>query len=57
MENVECYDPMTDTWTEMRPLPRPRADHASCVAEGKLFVSGGLGEPRRGKGNNAFWLV
>ncbi len=42
MDTVECYDPVTDQWTEMKPMPQPRADHASCVCLERLFVSGGV---------------
>ena len=52
-DSVECYDPFTDTWTEMRPMPEPRAGHAACVAERRLFVSGGTGTLETP--TNTFW--
>lgn len=54
-DTVECYDPITDCWTEMKSLPKPRADHASCIAEGRLFVSGGVGEKKQKKPVGFLW--
>ncbi|WAR19849.1 KLH42-like protein, partial [Mya arenaria] len=41
-DHVEFYDPQADTWTPIKLLPRPRVDHASCVAGNRLYVSGGI---------------
>ena len=54
-DSVECYDPVTDCWTDMRPLPKARADHAACVAQGRLFVSGGVSETRKKHHTDNFW--
>ena len=43
-ENVtatEVYDPATDGWTALAPLPTPRSGGASAVLGGKLYVLGG----------------
>lgn len=59
IDSVECYDPKADIWVNMQQMPRPRADHAVCVADKKIFVSGGVGRAgsshiRKG-GTNIFW--
>ena len=38
---VEAYDPVADTWTKLASLSKPRAQHASAVFSGKLYVFGG----------------
>lgn len=45
---VEAYDPASDSWRRIAPLPEPR-DHAMAAAfEGKLYVfGGGLGRATR----------
>ena len=39
---VEVYDPATDTWAPVTPLPSPRASLAAGVVDGKLYAVGGL---------------
>ena len=53
-DSVECYDPVMATWTDVRAMPTPRVDHATCAVPGGLFVSGGTSERRRG-GSHVFW--
>jgi N-acetylneuraminic acid mutarotase len=37
----EVYDPQSDSWTQLKPLPGAR-DHAGCVAhEGRIHIIGG----------------
>ncbi|CAL8135367.1 unnamed protein product [Orchesella dallaii] len=38
----EKYDPVTDSWTAISPLPSSRTQHAGAAWNHKLFVSGGL---------------
>ena len=52
-DSVERFDPLTDSWTELRPMFSPRADHAAVAAQNKLFVSGGIGN--RSGANINFW--
>ncbi|XP_064623676.1 kelch-like protein 10 [Lineus longissimus] len=53
--SVEAYDPVANKWTEKRPLPKPRADHASCVFNrDTLFVSGGFGNVTK-QMSDVFW--
>ena len=37
----EVYDPATDTWDTLSPLPTPRDHLTATAANGKLFVIGG----------------
>lgn len=36
-----AYDPATDRWTELAPLPAPRGGHAAAVIGGRIHVLGG----------------
>ncbi|XP_049790542.1 kelch-like protein 26 isoform X3 [Schistocerca nitens] len=39
----ECYDPQTDSWESIRPLPGHRSQHAgAAMPGGSLYISGGL---------------
>ena len=38
---TEVYDPATDAWATLAPLPTPRSGGASAVLDGKLYVLGG----------------
>jgi N-acetylneuraminic acid mutarotase len=42
LSTVEVYDPATDTWTRKADMPTARLDHAACVVDGRIYVSGGL---------------
>lgn len=37
----EAYDPVTDSWTTMKPMPTSRHHAASSVMDGKIYVVGG----------------
>lgn len=39
---VEKYDPKTDTWTMLSPLPEYRSQHAATTFKNKLYISGGI---------------
>ncbi|MCB2220516.1 MAG: hypothetical protein KQI35_08985 [Bacteroidetes bacterium] len=41
LKSCEVYDPTTDTWTELTPMPSVQATHAACVLEGRIYVFGG----------------
>jgi hypothetical protein len=39
----EVYDPLTDTWTPLAPMPLAVSDHYATIAvDGKIYVFGGL---------------
>lgn len=38
----ECYDPETDSWESICPLPSSRTQHAAAALDHYLYVSGGL---------------
>lgn len=40
-DSVQCYDPKTDSWKELKPMLLPRSGAASCVFGGRLYVVGG----------------
>jgi non-specific serine/threonine protein kinase len=41
------YDPATDTWNGLRPMPTMREHVASCVVDGRMIVVGGwMGDDR-----------
>ena len=48
VSSVERYDPSTDTWTEMSPMPTPRNAHAAVVHDGLIYVMGGDSGPPNG---------
>lgn len=37
----ECYDPKTDTWTTLKPMPTPRCCFAIAAYQGKIYCIGG----------------
>jgi N-acetylneuraminic acid mutarotase len=37
----ECYDPMSDTWITLKPMPTPRTGFAIAAYEGKIYCMGG----------------
>lgn len=47
----ECYDPGTNTWTTVAPLPTPRAVYSGAVVNGKLYVLGGFNASGQGVQN------
>jgi N-acetylneuraminic acid mutarotase len=38
------YDPVTDAWTALAPMPTPEADSAAAAINGKLYVVGGVSQ-------------
>jgi hypothetical protein len=40
-EETYVYDPLTDSWSTMAPIPTPVAGYASAVLEGKIYIIGG----------------
>lgn len=45
VNTVERYDPATDQWTYLTPLPTARRWAAAAVVDGVIYVIGGLGGP------------
>jgi len=41
LATVEAYDPVTDTWSTMDPMPTARSAPVSAVINGQLYVAGG----------------
>lgn len=41
-DTLEVYDPGTDTWTSMSPMPTPRYGPGTGVIDGRLYAAGGL---------------
>jgi hypothetical protein len=40
--DTEVYDPGTDTWSALTPMPEPRAGHAGVLGiDGKIYIIGG----------------
>ena len=48
-DEVDSYDPSTDTWTKEESLPEPRSDSANVALDNSLYIFGGgaNGEIRR----------
>lgn len=42
---VEAYNPVTDTWAALAPIPNPVYQGAIGVIDGKLYVAGGWNAP------------
>ena len=38
---LEAYDPQTDAWRTLAPMPTPRGGLAATALDGRLFVTGG----------------
>lgn len=51
--DCSCFDPKTNKWLAIAPLPAGRSSHDLIVAGDKLIVVGGW--ESRGKGNMPFW--
>jgi len=41
LSEVEVYDPSTNAWTELTPMPTPRWSLATAVVKGKIYAIGG----------------
>lgn len=52
---VACYDPETNAWADLPPLPEPRSTHDVAVLDGDLYVVGGW-SMRGGDSINAAFL-
>ncbi|MEM8670771.1 MAG: kelch repeat-containing protein [Planctomycetota bacterium] len=39
--NVTCFDPSTNKWSDMAPMPEPRSSFDAAVLDGKIYVVGG----------------
>ncbi|MEZ6087076.1 MAG: kelch repeat-containing protein [Pirellulaceae bacterium] len=39
--SVSVYDPSTNAWTDLNPLPEPRSSFDAAVLNGKIYVVGG----------------
>ena len=60
IQTVEQYDPATDTWTQKTDMPTQRSNPFVAVANGKIYVIGGLGMQQAGAagvGQMAFLLM
>ena len=42
-KSAERYDPTSDTWQSVAPMPEVRYSHAAAVLAGHLYVIGGYG--------------
>jgi len=38
----ECYNPVSDTWVTLEPMPTPRMNFVIAVYQGKIYCMGGL---------------
>ena len=47
VKTVEVYDPVTDTWSQMGDVPRGIGAGSGGVVDGKIYLFGGYGGPRR----------
>lgn len=45
--STEVYDPKTDTWTTLSPMPEPRIFAKGAEVAGKLYAVGGIQPPGR----------
>lgn len=41
LDSVECYDPRTNMWTELRKMKEPRHGAVACAHDNFLYVMGG----------------
>ena len=42
LRSVECYCPVTNSWTRLSPLTTPRAYLKICTLKNKIYAIGGL---------------
>ena len=45
----EVYDPASDTWAKMAPMPTPRLNLRANVVDGKIYLIGGIPNPDVGR--------
>jgi N-acetylneuraminic acid mutarotase len=43
LSTFESYDPVTDTWTSLPPMPTPRTDLSLAIIDSKVYAVGGCG--------------
>jgi len=48
LQTNEVYDPATDSWSEMAPIPTGVSNYASAVLDGKIYIIGGHDDVWRG---------
>lgn len=41
LSSVECYDPITNTWTSLTPMPTARGALGAATLNGKIYAVGG----------------
>jgi N-acetylneuraminic acid mutarotase len=49
VDTNECYDPVTDTWTVLAPMPTPRIGFAIVALQGKIYCMGGYSFDEQGQ--------
>jgi N-acetylneuraminic acid mutarotase len=42
ISSCEVYDPVSDQWTPIAPIPKQRAWFSGCVMDGEIYIFGGL---------------
>ena len=58
IDSVECYNPVTNQWTEVRSLPESRVDHSSCTYLNSIYVCGGRADTSSKEHlTKSFWYV
>lgn len=45
LNSVECYDPVSDLWSEVEPMTQRRSGAAVTVLDGMLYAIGGHNGP------------
>jgi N-acetylneuraminic acid mutarotase len=55
-DEVDAYDPATDSWTALAPLPEPRNHAAGAGLDGIFYVSGG-GGPADNDPEDEIWAL
>lgn len=41
LASAERYDPLTDSWTSLKPMLKPRSGHGLASVKGKVHAMGG----------------
>jgi N-acetylneuraminic acid mutarotase len=57
VDEFAAFDPQTNTWTSLPPLPEPRSSHDAAIVDGVLYVVGGwrLEGSSKGAWSDAAW--
>ncbi|MEO7092518.1 MAG: kelch repeat-containing protein, partial [Polyangiales bacterium] len=45
---VEAYDPRTDSWDSLAPMPTPRHGMGAAAWDGRLYIPGGADQEAAG---------